>query len=376
MSKTPRSKSVTGWMQSAKERAYRVAGDRSSIMHSMVETAKHERQRLKARAQRGFEAAAAAAAAATTGTSKVDECKGSSETSSRFSYRPRSRHAVRTPARKVPEGLSEAATGSDENHVESLTKSGWSPVAARLALCRSSGGVRSASTWLADEANTEEILAVEAAEMWAAEMLESKEQKSCSPAPCCADNFLAEEDADGCGLGMGRPRSPQVAKLPDEPVTPAREVRAIISDSPGFYARLYQKEELEEPGKLQPDESLQAQSSARRLSDAPTQASAASVQADSSARRFSDAPTQASTRLSNPGGCSSEDEQEVDDIMESYEELVLPEPPDGGSWEWPLSRQEKKARVQLVDRQMNQLDRKALIQALIKERISSRAGQE
>jgi hypothetical protein len=220
-------------------------------------------------------------------------------------------------------------------------------------------------------------LAVEAAEMWAAEMLESKEQKSCSPALGCAEDFLAKEDEDGCGLGMGRPRSPQVAQLPDEPVTPAREVRATISDSPGLYARLYQKEEeLEEPGKLQPDESLQSQSSARRLSDAPTQASAASVKADSSAQRLSDAPTQASTRLSNPGGCSSEDEQEVDEIMESHEELVLPEPPDGGSWEWPLSRQEKKARVQLVDRQMNQLDRKALIQALIKERMSSRADQE
>merc|ERR550537_3603 len=113
-------------MQSAKdlkERAYRVAGDRSSIMHSMLETAKHEKQRLKERAQRGFEAAAAAAAAATTGTSKVEERKGSSETSSRFQYRPRSRHAVRTPEREVPgsHGMpseSEDAAGSDENHVE------------------------------------------------------------------------------------------------------------------------------------------------------------------------------------------------------------------------------------------------------------------
>lgn len=370
MSKEPRSKSVTGWMQSAKERAYRVAGDRSSIMHSM-----------KARAQRGFDFASAAAAAATTGTSKVDERKGSSETSSRFQYRPRSRHAVRTPARKVPGGHgipseNEAAAGSDENHVESLTKAGWSPVAARLALCRSSGGVKSASTWLADETNSEEILAVEAAEMWAAEMMESKAQKSSSPALGFAEDSVAKVDEDGCGLGMGRPRSPVVAKLQDEPVTPAREVRATISDSPGFYARLYQKEELEQPGKLQPDESLQAQSSARRLSDAPTQASASSVQADSSARRLSDAPTQASTRQSNAGGCGSEDEQEVDEIMESHEEFVLPEPPDGGSWEWPLSRQEKKARVQLVDRQMNQLDKKSLIQALIKERMSSRAGEE
>eukprot|EP00930_Biecheleria_cincta_P035430 TRINITY_DN2436_c0_g2_i2.p1 TRINITY_DN2436_c0_g2~~TRINITY_DN2436_c0_g2_i2.p1 ORF type:complete len:388 (+),score=87.40 TRINITY_DN2436_c0_g2_i2:96-1259(+) len=387
MSKTPRSKSVTGWMKSAKERAYRVAGDRSALMQSMVETARHETQRLKAKAQSVAEAAAAAAAAA-SGTSKVDECKGSSESSRRFPYRPRSRHAVRTPSRKVPGGdampsESDAATGSDETKVESLTKAGWSPVAARLALCRSSGGVKSASTWLADEANAEEVLAAEAAEMWAAELLESKGQKSSSPAPDCAEDLSAKEDDDGCGLGPFRPQSPKkVPELSDEPVTPAREVRATISDSPGFITRLFQKDEeleglvrctsLAFRYKEDHDESLPAQSSSRRLSDAPTQASATSLHA----RRFSDAPTQASTGQSNPGGCCSEDEQEVDEIMESHEELVLPEPPDGGSWEWPLSRQEKKARVQLVDRQMNQLDRKALIQALIRERMISRAGQE
>jgi len=376
-----------------------VAGDGSFFMQSMVETARNETQRLKAKAQGVAEAA----------TTKMDEYKASFETSSPFPYRPRSRRAVRTPARKgnhMPQpddkanpAATEASTGSDENHVESLTKAGWSPVAARLALCRSSGGVQSASTWLADEANAEEILAVEAAEMWAAELLEKGKEgnKSSSSAAAHAD---AQEEAclfhssgkgheeDGAGLGMGRTQNPQASsKLLHAPASPAK-ARATIISSPGFYERLYQKEEeeLEELGS-RPDSSSrrlsdaptqasatcsQADSSTRRLSDAPTQAT--SSQADSSARRLSDAPTQASTVQSHPGGCS-EDEQEVDEIIESSEDHVLPEPPVGGSWEWPLSREERKARVELLDRQMNQLDRKTLIQALIKERMSSRAGQ-
>jgi hypothetical protein len=40
---------------------------------------------------------------------------------------------------------------------------------------------------------------------------------------------------------------------------------------------------------------------------------------------------------------------------------IIPVPPDSDAWEWPLSRQEKKARVQLLERQINAIDRNALI---------------
>merc|ERR1719498_334922 len=40
---------------------------------------------------------------------------------------------------------------------------------------------------------------------------------------------------------------------------------------------------------------------------------------------------------------------------------IIPVPPDSDAWEWPLSRVEKKARVQLLERQINAIDRSHLI---------------
>jgi len=57
----------------------------------------------------------------------------------------------------------------------------------------------------------------------------------------------------------------------------------------------------------------------------------------------------------------------VSGILEDEGEKVLqpvPAPPDSISWDWPLSRYEKKARVQLLERQMHAMDRKALLQVL------------
>eukprot|EP00930_Biecheleria_cincta_P035428 TRINITY_DN2436_c0_g1_i1.p1 TRINITY_DN2436_c0_g1~~TRINITY_DN2436_c0_g1_i1.p1 ORF type:complete len:419 (+),score=92.01 TRINITY_DN2436_c0_g1_i1:156-1412(+) len=418
MSETARSRSVTVWMQTAKAKAIRVAGERSSIMQSMMETAKNETQRtsmllglVKAKAQNMAEAAAAAAASATTGTAKDNASRGSSVTSKRSACRPQSRRSLRMSARKLarvqrmskvdgqttPSKI-DSETKADESHIESLTKAGWSPVAARLAMCRSGGGVKDASNWLADEANTEEILAVEAAEMWAAEMLESRDRHVSSPPVGCTEDFLAverclfdgtcdDDDDDGYGLGMGRPQSPRCftfEKLDVQvPESPSRTAKITVSHSPGLYSRLYQKqEESDDVHEAQrPDSQKQEESKDVRESGKPD-ASAAPLtattwQAYSSVQRLSDATTQASVGQSNLEGCS-EDEQEdgVDEILDAHEELALPEPPDGGSWEWPLTRNERKARILLLDRQMNQLEKKTLIQALIRNRMSSRAAKE
>lgn len=52
-----------------------------------------------------------------------------------------------------------------------------------------------------------------------------------------------------------------------------------------------------------------------------------------------------------------------DDNPEADEEEfdIMPAPPDSASWEWPMSRQEKKARVTLLERQMHALDRRSLM---------------
>lgn len=45
-------------------------------------------------------------------------------------------------------------------------------------------------------------------------------------------------------------------------------------------------------------------------------------------------------------------------------EALEPLPPDSACWDWPLSRHEKKARVHLLERKMNAMDRENLIQEL------------
>jgi len=261
--------------------------------------------------------------------------------------------------------LKATAAGSDERHVQSLTKAGWSPVAARLALCRTNGGVQGATTWLADDANSEEVLAVEAAEMWAAE---NQEKGFSSPAGSCTEDFLAAEeclfndDDDGHGLGMGRMRSLRTLEVPaldmQSMMTPVRLVAATASNSPGLYCQMRRKQNGSEE---EPDAGDVRKAILR----------VATPQAGASAPRLSEASSQVSAERSDLEGWSeAEHEDGVGEIIESHEERVLPQPPNGGSWEWPLSRCERKERVLLLDRQMNQFDKNALIQALIKERTT------
>merc|ERR1711903_69622 len=50
-------------------------------------------------------------------------------------------------------------------------------------------------------------------------------------------------------------------------------------------------------------------------------------------------------------------------ISDEEDEEVQPLPPDNAqSWDWPLSRHEKKSRIHLIERQMHALDRKTWIQ--------------
>lgn len=68
-----------------------------------------------------------------------------------------------------------------------------------------------------------------------------------------------------------------------------------------------------------------------------------------------------------PAICSS-DEEELDEEEPS---AVLPAPPSSDSWEWPLSRNEKTARVQLIERQMHAIDRHTLVKQRRRLSLSS-----
>merc|ERR1740117_2324409 len=64
---------------------------------------------------------------------------------------------------------------------------------------------------------------------------------------------------------------------------------------------------------------------------------------------------------------SSNDSQ--DDEDKSCEMQVVP-PEHNSSWEWPLSRQEKKQRVAMIERQVHLMDKSELIKDL--EHLKSR----
>merc|ERR1711971_1373743 len=89
-----------------------------------------------------------------------------------------------------------------------------------------------------------------------------------------------------------------------------------------------------------------------------------------------------STRLSSSGrrprSCSmggfAAAERALD--SDSDEEEFEPLPPDSSCWDWPLSRHEKKARVQLLERQMNAMDKKALMQELCRGSCCSDSDSE
>merc|ERR1712032_230743 len=61
-------------------------------------------------------------------------------------------------------------------------------------------------------------------------------------------------------------------------------------------------------------------------------------------------------------------------VAESGAQLDAPFPPDSSSWDWPLSRGEKKARVRMADQCVQIMDKQVLMQALINERMASKSA--
>jgi len=348
----------------------------------VAESAKTESQKgselfgyVKAKAQSAAQSVAEAAANAAVEAMEPSENTQRSKSAPR---RPQGRYAVRKMARKASKGgrredvvahAGNAVTPTlydeaDEREVKKLTDLGWSPVAARLALCQvEGGGAKAAHEWLADEANAEELLAAETAEIWAMEEAGRREKAD----KCCPEDYLAAEetvfeaqdDEEGRGLGMvqlRREMGHSESTTSSEVALVETQHRMPANDLPGLYSRKFQQDTETEEDEKPPVAVSPAASERTPMSDAPTQASAQEVES-----------------------CSDEDEADEEDELPGMDseddELLAPEPPDGGSWEWPLSRNEKKARLNMVDRQMHALDKKALIQALIKERMVSRAGK-
>jgi len=68
----------------------------------------------------------------------------------------------------------------------------------------------------------------------------------------------------------------------------------------------------------------------------------------------------------------SEDDADEEDDQDELD--TFPAPPDSQSWEWPLSRHEKKVRVSMLERQIHAADRSALIKEVKEIRRASIAS--
>jgi len=127
------------------------------------------------------------------------------------------------------------------------------------------------------------------------------------------------------------------------------------------------EEEVPEGEGAKADELQYAMAEIQRLHDelAATKEKQAMVAASPARRRASTGAMLA------PETDSEGDEDEVD---EQDEVETFPAPPDSQSWEWPLSKQEKKFRVQLLERQIHAADRSALVREVKQVRRASLAS--
>jgi len=288
-----------------------------------------------------------------------------------------------------------------------------SQVAARLALSKTRGKLLAnaakkidakeqkmqiACDWLLDEKNVPEIEAAENAEIersTAAQelpaaakevtpLLPSAYPRSTDAAPvrCSSLQPRRTSDAsdDGRGLGFFMSRKSCSPRRPSEPSPRKVPMPGRLSRGSFGSARVSTGSVDSGVGDSRP-------SLARRVSIG-SQTSAGSEghhPAMTPRDNHADVGESGLSRCTGDEGCEAEDyasgaqdaacgadqytelEEEDDgdeEEEEEDEEAVFGPPPDSTCWDWPLSRHEKKARVQMLERQMSVMDRKNLKQEL------------
>jgi len=252
--------------------------------------------------------------------------------------------------------LASAVASEDSDEVAQICdvfSSRVSPVAARLALSKIRGGdkvrkerrVQIACEWLLDDKNIAEVEEAELADIErqakedlaeTGRSLEDLQSPSKPSRQSRRDSRGSEDDGRGLGFFMRRrsfslPKRPSPTKVP----MPGR----LSSEGRRSYGSVASCDEEERPSFNLP---------ARRVS--------MGSQTSEKTEEFEDEPDRPS--MLNGELDQSEDESVVDDA----EETLLQRPPVSTSWDWPLSRQEKKVRVQQLETQMSTMDRRHLKQ--------------
>jgi hypothetical protein len=235
-----------------------------------------------------------------------------------------------------------------------LFNSRVSPVAARLALSKCRGIARAqklqvACDWLLDDKNVDEMEAAENAdiEKTAAEelALQRKAEGFTSSAESsgrqACRNSTSSDDGRGLGFFMCR-KSLSSPQWPSEPSPQKVPMPGRLSR--GNLGRW-------STGSLDSD-----------LGDArPLLASRVSMGSQTSGQS-EEGVDAADGRQEIEAEVSEEEEEQGQE--EHEEDDVILQPPDSACWDWPLSRHEKKARVQQIETQMGALDRRCLQQEI------------
>jgi hypothetical protein len=200
---------------------------------------------------------------------------------------------------------------------------GVAPVTARYALVKFRGNVDAACDWLFDDTNREEINSFEAAEIenamkWFHENFPQQEYDKMPR----ADDFDRKLRRESVLSGEGCDDSSEV----------------------GYYWR---QESFPSPRSVPMP---------GRLSRGSLESGRPSVDSTDDRRQSC-----GSRGYAEMGEAESASEDLTD---EEEEEGQMPAPPESACWDWPLSRHEKKARVQMLERQMHAADRKCWMQEL------------
>jgi hypothetical protein len=275
----------------------------------------------------------------------------------------------------------------DEASVKQMCDMGFSDAAARLALGKSRGKLSVACNWLFDDANLPEIEAAEAADIdgiieWFRARSVSAEETGSEEMPERDDaEEMPEPDASCSRLSVSEEREP--------PISTEVRRQSLQSDDGCGLGRFLNRQSFPSPRQVPLPGRLSRGTcdSARRSSTSSTgsRASIASEGECAELERSSDfgrpssvcsnysrdesknvlPPAAASQEVVVNGSCG-----ETSDSKPQSPRALLP--PDSTCWDWPLSRHEKKTRLQMIERHILAMDRKSLLKEVDELRKSSR----
>lgn len=280
-----------------------------------------------------------------------------------------SRRTSTPKAQPLGDSSSAAHYVVDEASVKQMNDMGFSNAAARLALAKSRGKLGIACNWLVDEANLSEIEAAEAADIDG--IIEWFRARSATVVGSSSEE--APEQSTNCCESPGfKEREP----------LPSSETRrqSLLSDDGCGLGRFLNRESFPSPRQVPlPGRFSRGTYDSARWSSASSAESRASDISES-------AEVDRSSEFDRPESvCEDGSRDEAGNVLPAPEQESVvsrssgqsPQvllPPDSTCWDWPLSRHEKKTRVQMIERQIFAMDRHTLLKEVDELRKSSRTS--